>query len=429
MEPTKSEALRTMNVHGGRKTIMANEDDLTRLTIKADANQKPDATNAVLSSVSSKATDESMRNHWTGGKFFIHPNVPVGEETPKSSRNFKILPLTKELPQDVLKRHGSACINVKGKKSEKDKTVGQDMFSVTYLGNGWWLDLVADGHGTVGDFVADRVSRTLPHFFNSTECSSLLMESPAKIDAAFELAFERTQKDVVDTLGPVFGNKLMFSGTTCICLLRQEGSQMLHVAWVGDSKAILMKPDGTVVYKTEDHKPENPVERDRITTMGCEIVECKHDDGVTLQKINVAGQNYPAISFTRSFGDQCVKELGVHAKPQVEHWDTAPGKGMFASLKEGSLEGGFVLLASDGVWEFIEEQEVGTFIGNKMKEGKSAEELLPDLVAFSQERWRENEDDYCDDITALLVTVKCPVAQPPVPDTSCSCFAGICSVM
>merc|ERR1719272_1977549 len=83
MEPTKSEALRTMNVHGGRKTIMANEDDLTRLTIKADANQKPDATNAVLSSVSSKATDESMRNHWTGGKFLIHPNVPVGEETPK----------------------------------------------------------------------------------------------------------------------------------------------------------------------------------------------------------------------------------------------------------------------------------------------------------------------------------------------------------
>jgi len=411
----ENEELRTKKLHDGRKSVMADDNEMMKMTIKADPNLKQDAMPAKASSIASETTDEAIRSHWCGGKFIIHADVPVGEEDPKHVRTFKLLPRSKELPPDVLKRHGTACINVKGKKSDKDKTVGQDMFAVTCLGNGWWLDMVADGHGGIGDFVAERVSRTLPFFIDSAECQALLQENPPKVDEVFEMAFARTQKDVVDTLGPIFGNKLMFSGTTCICLLRQEGSKMLHMAWVGDSKAILMKPDGTVVSMTEDHKPENIPERDRITSMGCEIIKCEHEDGVVLQKINIAGQNYPAISFTRSFGDQCVKKLGVHAEPEIVHWDPK--------------EEGFVLLASDGVWEFITEQEVGTFVGDAMKRGLSPEQLLPLLVAFSQERWRENEDDYCDDITALLVTTKCPVPQPPVPEPACSCFAGICSMM
>lgn len=405
---------------------MASQEELDSLTNKADEKAKA-SRGPAKPSVSSKVTEDAMRKQWVEGKFFIHPLVPPKLEQPKHVRDLRLLPRSKEPPHDVLKRHGTAVINVKGKKSDKDKSIGQDMFSCTHLGNGWWLDLVADGHGAVGDSVADRVCRVLPHFMNSAECSSLLQQD--KIDEAFQVAFEYTQKDVVDVLGPIHGNKLMFSGSTCICLLRQQGSMLLHIAWIGDSKAIMIKPDGTVVYRTFDHKPENKTERERIERMGCEIVECLHDDGVILQKINVQGQGYPAISFTRSFGDQCVKELGVHAVPQVEHWDIAPRKGLFASLKDGDQKAeGFVLLASDGIWEFMQEQEVGTFIGDAMKNGLSPEALLPDLVAESQRRWRENEDDYCDDITCVMVTAKTPDPKPPVPEAICECFAG-CSTM
>lgn len=363
-----------------------------------------------LAHIQAEATDGAMRNHWTGGKFFIHPKVPIKHEEPKSVRELSLMPRSKESPEAVLRRHGTAVINIKGKKSATDTTVGQDMFSCTYLGNGWWLDLVADGHGTVGEFVADRISRTLPHFLNSEECSCLLEQD--KIDEAYEIAFERTQKDVVETLGPIFGNSLMFAGSTCVCALRQTNSHVLHVAWVGDSKAILITPDGIVVKRTLEHKPENEVERKRVLSMGCEIVERAHGSGIVLQKVNVAGQVYPAISFTRSFGDQCVKELGVDAKPEIEHWDVS--------------EGCFVLLASDGIFEFMLEEEVGKLIGEAMKRGLPAEEFLPELAQTAQQHWSEHEGEYCDDITALFLRVKPPLAQPPVPDTSCECFAGCC---
>lgn len=403
-----------------------------RQTIVEDEAQLLKPPPSVKLSAASCQTDAEIRKSWSGGRFFVMPKLPFKSEEPKHVRELAVLPRSKEAAAAVLKRHRIAAINLKGRKSDDDKTIGQDMFSCCYLGSGWWLDLVADGHGVVGDTVADRICRVLPHYMNSTECSSLL--KAGKIVQCFEEAFEQAQKDIVDVLAPVHGNKLMFSGSTCVCLLRQENSSVLHVAWVGDSKAILLRPDGTVTHRTAEHKPENVTERQRVEASGCEVVSYTHEDGVTLQKINVRGQSYPAISFTRSFGDQCVKDKGVHAIPQVEKWLTAPtaNKGMFAALKDSGKheEGsdGYVLLASDGVWEFLTDEEVGAFIGDRMKRGKTPEEILAELVSLSQEKWVENEGDYCDDITCVLVSVKTSEPQPPVPDTSCECFDG-CSLM
>jgi len=390
-----------------------------RTSIK-DPNSKDNKMNADtkrrLSSITSGATDRSMREHWRGDKFLIYPAVPSGSEVPKHVRDVAMLPRSKEKAEEVLKRHGTAVINVKGKKSSRDSSVGQDVYSCSYLGSGWWLDLVADGHGTAGEHVAERICHALPHYLNSAESSSLIDDDG--IEEAYELAFERCQTDIVETLLPVLGIKLQFSGSTCICLLRKQGSKMLHLAWVGDSKAILISADGTVLNRTLEHKPDNAAEAERVIRMGCEVKDVKHGDNV-LKKVFVEGQEYPAISFTRSFGDQCVKDMGVDAMPEVASWNTASTRG---------VGDGYVLLASDGIWEFMSEEEVGLFIADGLKRGHSSEEVLADLVKEAQQRWRTHEDDYCDDITVVLVPMKAPSCpQPPVPSECCECFAG-CSL-
>jgi len=355
------------------------------------------------------ATDRALRRHWIGGAYVVCPKVPHGREQPQHVRELSLLPRSQERPEEVLGRHGTFVRNIKGNKHKNDTSVGQDMFSCAYLGDGWWFDLVADGHGSIGDVVAERICQVLPYFMGSSECSSLLQQR--KVEEAYKVAFERTQKDIEDTLSPEV-RSLMFSGSTCVCLLRQHRSRTVYVAWVGDSKAILIAPDGTVVKRTLEHKPGNLEERERVTKMGCEVVTCRHDD-VELLKVNVKGEEFPAISFTRSFGDQCVKALGVYAVPQVEEWKIPSGRG-----------DSFIFLGSDGIWEFMSEEEVGACLVGALKQGQTSEGALSTVFQESQARWRTHEGDYCDDITGILVLANAPKSQPPVakPDSCWQCF-------
>ena len=43
---------------------------------------------------------------------------------------------------------------------------------------------------------------------------------------------------------------------------------LLHVAWLGDSKAVLSSTNGTVVELSLDHRGTNPVEAERINNVG-----------------------------------------------------------------------------------------------------------------------------------------------------------------
>jgi serine/threonine protein phosphatase PrpC len=48
---------------------------------------------------------------------------------------------------------------------------------------------------------------------------------------------------------------------------------------------------------------------------------------------------------TRSFGDQIAASVGVLAEPEILEWNL-------------TVDDKFLILASDGVWEFIESEEV-----------------------------------------------------------------------
>ena len=63
----------------------------------------------------------------------------------------------------------------------------------------------------------------------------------------------------------------------------------------------------------------------------------------------------------------------------------------------------FLILASDGVWEFIENEEAVRIVRLFHEQGKPALDACRFLIAKAALLWRTNEGQYRDDITAIVI--------------------------
>jgi len=73
----------------------------------------------------------------------------------------------------------------------------------------------------------------------------------------------------------------------------------------------------------------------------------------------------------------------------------------------------FIILASDGVWEFLTNDEVANIVA-PFFEIKNAEKAAEALVRESYLRWKKEEEGIVDDITCVIVflDVKMPQQEP-----------------
>jgi serine/threonine protein phosphatase PrpC len=60
-------------------------------------------------------------------------------------------------------------------------------------------------------------------------------------------------------------------------------------------------------------------------------------------------EDIPGLAMTRSFGDQIAASVGVLSEPEITEW-------------KFTNDDKFLVLASDGVWEFIESEEVRKYL-------------------------------------------------------------------
>lgn len=70
----------------------------------------------------------------------------------------------------------------------------------------------------------------------------------------------------------------------------------------------------------------------------------------------------------------------------------------------------FIILASDGVWEFLSNEEVAAIVW-PFFDKRNAEGAAEALVRESYMRWKQEEDDIIDDITCVIIflDVKLPM--------------------
>jgi len=361
--------------------------------------------------LNAEVTDRNLRQVWSNlsGLWFVHSKMAKWEE-PYHERCLGLLPRSKESGESVLARHDIGAYCCKGCKDIDDVSPGQDNFSCSRLAGGFRLHCIADGHGPGGHWVSDRVVRILPYFLSSRDCRKMLCRGD--IESALTSAFQRMQADLISA-SEADGISLIHAGTTAVCILRQIHSSVVWIACVGDSRVIHLCGDGRVSFSTNDHKPSNPVERDRVIKNGCEISVSIAENGEELEKICVEGERgrAPELGFTRSLGDLMYKSYGVIAEPEIFKLEK--------ELEDGS---GHFILASDGVWEFLTNEDVAKLAHSCLQQGMAKDSIVREVAKVARAKWKE-EDDYCDDISVIMVPTTQKTGAPPAPDDSC--FGGL----
>ena len=92
---------------------------------------------------------------------------------------------------------------------------------------------------------------------------------------------------------------------------------------------------------------------------------------------------------SRSFGDGLASEVGVSAIPDCREVELT---------KDDKI----IVLASDGIWEFLTNEEVSNIVYPHFLKG-NAEKASEALVKHASQRWKSHETSSIDDITCVII--------------------------
>ncbi|BFZ12061.1 hypothetical protein BsWGS_15100 [Bradybaena similaris] len=147
------------------------------------------------------------------------------------------------------------------------------------------------------------------------------------------------------------------SGSTAVCSI--VSPKHIFFANCGDSRAVLCR-NGRCAFATTDHKPVNPIEKERIQNAG---------GSVMIQRVN------GSLAVSRALGDFEYKN--VEGKGPCEQL-VSPEPEVF--VEERNPDDQFLVLACDGIWDVMSNDELCAFIEHRMKITSSLEEVCNQVV-------------------------------------------------
>lgn len=148
------------------------------------------------------------------------------------------------------------------------------------------------------------------------------------------------------------------SGTTAVCALITE--KYVIFSNCGDSRAVLSSGGGMPVLVTRDHKPSNPPERERIQNAG---------GSVMISRVN------GSLAVSRALGDFEYKN--VDGKGPTEQL-VSPEPEFYVKQREDCDE--FLVLACDGVWDVMSNEDICDFISSRMRLTDNLETITNDVI-------------------------------------------------
>ena len=263
---------------------------------------------------------------------------------------------------------------------------------------------VCDGHGYYGHEVSGYIKENLPMDLNH-------MIKNQKLDLLKDDLAPIIKKTFIVENKSLLRNKQInsdLSGSTCVSVIYTP--EKLIIANIGDSRVVLgkciEKKDQNQFEKifdidnktkwvaknlSRDHKPTIQEEAQRIIKKGGRIRPMKDEDGEFIGPLRVymREKDMPGLAMTRSFGDYFGSIAGVIAEPEVTEY----------FLKE---EDKFMILASDGLFEFMSSQEVVDIVKDYYDKNDIVG-CCEYLYNESTRKWLKEEEDTIDDITMILV--------------------------
>jgi len=218
------------------------------------------------------------------------------------------------------------------------------------------------------------------------------LENHEDFHANINNAFRDVFLSVDEALKSVQEIEPIFSGTTaCVVLMRDK---KLFIANVGDSRAVLgrnVNGSFSSVDLSIDQNPDSPGEMPRIENCGG-FVSPPPEVGLSARVWLDEDYTQIGLAMARSIGDHAVKAIGVIADPVVTTHN------LIESDK-------FLIIATDGVWEFISSEEAVLLVSSSFNQGLDASVACEQLIEKAASKWKEIEGDYRDDITAVIVRI------------------------
>ena len=220
---------------------------------------------------------------------------------------------------------------------------------------GWAFFGVFDGHA--GAKVADYVSKhLLEEILKTKEFSK--GESCETIAAGIRQGFLNLDESIRQQ--PFVSEDFDPSGTTVIVAVISPTH--IYFANCGDSRGILCK-EGEVAFATEDHKPSCAGEQARVQAAGGNVL-CSRING--------------SLAVSRALGDFAFKrrtdmpaiEQMVSPEPEV-------------TTLERSEKDEFILLACDGVWDVMANEDASQYVSDRLRVNDSLVDAISQLVDYS----------------------------------------------
>ncbi|KAH7666684.1 Protein-serine/threonine phosphatase protein [Dioscorea alata] len=305
--------------------------------------------------------------------------------------------MVKEAKRNGMILRSSGMLRASGSKSfvstfsqRGEKGVNQDCF-IAWEEFGCQEDMIFcgifDGHGQWGHFVSKRVRDSFPPSLlcNWQEALALASLLPDKKLCQFDIwkqSYIRTCAAVDRELSENRSLDAFHSGTTALTIVKQ-GEQMF-IANVGDSRAVLAttsdEGDLVPVQLTIDFKPNLPQEAERINQCKGRVFCLRDEPGV--HRVWLPNEETPGLAMSRAFGDYCIKDYGLISVPEV-------------TQKNINDRDQFIVLATDGVWDVISNQEAIQIVASTKERAKAAKQLVKCAVRAWKKKRRCIAVDDC----------------------------------
>lgn len=236
---------------------------------------------------------------------------------------------------------------------------------------------VFDGHGEYGHVVSRVVRNQLP---------SLLLHQKRYLE--WEEAFVNAFKAMDKVVKLHVNVDCSLSGTTAVVVVKQR--EDLFVANLGDSRAVLgsLTDNGIqAIQLTVDLKPDVPAEADRIEKSNGRVFA--HETQPHIPRVWFPNGDAPGLAMSRAFGDFDMKHYGIIVTPDVsQHHLTSNDH--------------FVVLASDGVWDVLTNEEVVSIVWSAKSKQEAAKAVIQEAHASWKRKFPKSKVDDCSVVCLFL---------------------------
>jgi serine/threonine protein phosphatase PrpC len=236
---------------------------------------------------------------------------------------------------------------------------------------------VCDGHGEQGHVISNYVINKLPAYIKDLSSGSITE------------AFKKINKEIYSS------NKMdsNMSGTTVVSVILTPNN--IICVNLGDSRASLFRYENGLYYcrnLSRDHKPSEPDESKRIVNNGGRVKKCydeEHKRFIGPDRVWMKNKEEPGLAMTRSLGDKIAHNIGVIDEPEFKTF-----------TYDGTEK--FIILASDGLWEYVNGDQCINIVKPFYEESKDSKEAVLALTKEAFKKWKRKEVAI-DDITVILI--------------------------